>query len=79
MSDRLIQLASNLEKVLGKRVQSIEIALGEVTVRAKDATTITRGESTNDGTESTIEAGGLVFLCHCLSIIGGRAVPCVSK
>jgi NADH-quinone oxidoreductase subunit C len=32
MSDRLIQLATNLEKVLGKRVQSIETALGEVTV-----------------------------------------------
>ncbi len=32
MSDRLTQLAANLEKVLGKRVQSIEIALGEVTV-----------------------------------------------
>ena len=32
MSDRLNQLATNLEKVLGKRVQSIEIALGEVTV-----------------------------------------------
>ena len=32
MSDRLIQLAANLEKVLGKRVHSIETALGEVTV-----------------------------------------------
>jgi NADH-quinone oxidoreductase subunit C len=32
MSDRLIQLAANLEKVLGKRAQSIEIALCEVTV-----------------------------------------------
>ncbi len=32
MSDRLVQLASNLEKVLGKRAQSIETALGEVTV-----------------------------------------------
>jgi NADH-quinone oxidoreductase subunit C len=32
MSDRLVQLAANLEKVLGKRAQSIEIALGEVTV-----------------------------------------------
>jgi NADH-quinone oxidoreductase subunit C len=32
MSDRLVQLAANLEKVLGKRVRSIEIALGEVTV-----------------------------------------------
>ena len=32
MSDRLVQLASNLEKVLGKRIQSIETALGEVTV-----------------------------------------------
>ena len=32
MSDRLVQLAVNLEKVLGKRAQSIEIALGEVTV-----------------------------------------------
>jgi NADH-quinone oxidoreductase subunit C len=32
MSDRLIQLAANLEKVLGKRARSIEIALGEVTV-----------------------------------------------
>jgi NADH-quinone oxidoreductase subunit C len=32
MSDRLDQLAANLEKVLGKRAQSIEIALGEVTV-----------------------------------------------
>jgi NADH-quinone oxidoreductase subunit C len=32
MSDRLNQLAANLERVLGKRVQSIEIALGEVTV-----------------------------------------------
>ena len=32
MSDRLVQLATNLEKVLGKRAQSIEIALGEVTV-----------------------------------------------
>ena len=32
MSDRLIQLAANLEKILGTRAQSIEIALGEVTV-----------------------------------------------
>jgi len=32
MSDRLVQLAANLEKVLGKRARSIEIALGEVTV-----------------------------------------------
>ena len=32
MSDRLTQLAANLEKVLGKRAQSIQIALGEVTV-----------------------------------------------
>ena len=32
MSDRLVQLAANLEKVLGKRAQSIEVALGEVTV-----------------------------------------------
>jgi len=32
MSDRLVQLTANLEKVLGKRAQSIEIALGEVTV-----------------------------------------------
>jgi NADH-quinone oxidoreductase subunit C len=32
MSDRLSQLAANLEKVLGKRMQSVEIALGEVTV-----------------------------------------------
>ena len=32
MSDRLIQLSANLEKVLGKRAKSIEIALGEVTV-----------------------------------------------
>ncbi len=35
MSDRLVQLAANLEKVLGKRAQSIEIALGEVTVVVK--------------------------------------------
>lgn len=32
MSDRLNQLAANLEKVLGKRIQSVEIALGEVTI-----------------------------------------------
>jgi NADH-quinone oxidoreductase subunit C len=32
MSDRLVQLAANLEKVLGKRIQSVQIALGEVTV-----------------------------------------------
>ncbi|OIM97828.1 NADH-quinone oxidoreductase subunit C [Polynucleobacter sp. QLW-P1DATA-2] len=32
MSDRLNQLVANLEKVLGKRAQSIETALGEVTV-----------------------------------------------
>ena len=32
MSDRLVQPAANLEKVLGKRAQSIETALGEVTV-----------------------------------------------
>ena len=32
MSDRLVQLAANLEKVLGKRVRSIATALGEVTV-----------------------------------------------
>ena len=32
MSDRLVQLTANLEKVLGKRAQSIEVALGEVTV-----------------------------------------------
>ena len=35
MSDRLVQLAANLEKVLGKRIQSVEIALGEVTVVVK--------------------------------------------
>ncbi|WP_114662431.1 NADH-quinone oxidoreductase subunit C [Polynucleobacter necessarius] len=32
MSDRLVQLAANLEKVLGKRIHSVEIALGEITV-----------------------------------------------
>jgi len=32
MSDRLNQLAANLERVLGGRAQSIETALGEVTV-----------------------------------------------
>ncbi len=32
MFDRLVILAANLEKVLGKRAQSIEVALGEVTV-----------------------------------------------
>ena len=32
MSERLAQLATNLEKVLGKRAQSIKTALGEVTV-----------------------------------------------
>ena len=32
MSDRLVQLAANLDKVLGKRAQSIETALGEVTI-----------------------------------------------
>lgn len=32
MSDRLVQLAANLEKALGKRIHSVEIALGEVTV-----------------------------------------------
>lgn len=32
MSDRLIQLVANLEKVLGIRAQSIHTALGEVTV-----------------------------------------------
>ena len=32
MSDRLVQLAANLEKVLGKRIYSVQIALGEVTV-----------------------------------------------
>jgi NADH-quinone oxidoreductase subunit C len=32
MSDRLVQLAAKLEQVLGKRAQSIEIALGEVTL-----------------------------------------------
>ncbi len=32
MSDRLVQLAANLEKVLGKRIHSVQIALGEVTV-----------------------------------------------
>jgi NADH-quinone oxidoreductase subunit C len=32
MSDRLIQLDANLEKVLGTRAQSIHTALGEVTV-----------------------------------------------
>ena len=35
MSDRLAQLAANLEKVLGNRIQSIETALGEVTVVVK--------------------------------------------
>ena len=35
MSDRLVQLAANLDKVLGKRAQSIETALGEVTVVLK--------------------------------------------
>jgi len=32
MSDRLNQLAANIERVLGSRVHAIEIALGEVTV-----------------------------------------------
>ena len=32
MSDRLVQLVANLEKVLGKRMQSVHTALGEVTV-----------------------------------------------
>lgn len=32
MSDRLIQLVTNLEKVLGTRAQSIHTSLGEVTV-----------------------------------------------
>jgi len=32
MSDRLVQLVANLEKVLGKRVQSVHTALGEVTM-----------------------------------------------
>ena len=32
MSDRLSQLAANLERVLGKRIQTVELALGEVTV-----------------------------------------------
>jgi NADH-quinone oxidoreductase subunit C len=32
MSDRLIQLVANLEKVLGTRAQSIHTALGEVTL-----------------------------------------------
>lgn len=32
MSDCLVLLAANLEKVLGKRIQSVEITLGEVTV-----------------------------------------------
>ncbi|MBU3550643.1 NADH-quinone oxidoreductase subunit C [Polynucleobacter sp. MWH-Berg-3C6] len=32
MSDRLVQLAANLEKVLGKRIHSVQVALGEVTV-----------------------------------------------
>jgi NADH-quinone oxidoreductase subunit C len=35
MSDRLVQLAANLEKVLGQRIQSVEVALGEVTVTVK--------------------------------------------
>ena len=35
MSDRLTQLAANLEKVLGQRIQSLEMALGEVTVTLK--------------------------------------------
>jgi NADH-quinone oxidoreductase subunit C len=32
MSDRLAQLVANLEKVLGKRAQFIQVALGEVTI-----------------------------------------------
>jgi NADH-quinone oxidoreductase subunit C len=32
MSDRLVQLVANLEKVLGKRALSVKTALGEVTV-----------------------------------------------
>jgi NADH-quinone oxidoreductase subunit C len=35
MSDRLVQLAANLEKVLVQHIQSVEIALGEVTVTVK--------------------------------------------
>jgi len=35
MSDRLAQLAANLEKVLGNRIQSLKTALGEVTVVVK--------------------------------------------
>jgi NADH-quinone oxidoreductase subunit C len=38
MSDRLAQLAANLEKVLGNRIQSLETALGEVTVVVKSDT-----------------------------------------
>ncbi|CAM3827829.1 NADH-quinone oxidoreductase subunit C [Polynucleobacter antarcticus] len=32
MSDRLVQLSANLEKVLGKRLHSVQTALGEVTI-----------------------------------------------
>ena len=61
MSDRLILLAANLEKVLGKRAQSIEIALGEVTVVVNADTYFESAMLLRD--ESSLAFEQLIDLC----------------
>lgn len=61
MADRLIQLAANLEKVLGKRIQSIETALGEVTVVLNAATYIESALLLRD--EPSLAFEQLIDLC----------------
>ena len=61
MSDRLAQLAANLEKVLGNRIQSIEIALGEVTVVVKPDTYFESAKLLRD--DPTLAFEQLIDLC----------------
>ena len=61
MSDRLIQLVANLEKVLGTRAQSIHTALGEVTVVVNAETYFETAMLLRD--EPTLAFEQLIDLC----------------
>ena len=61
MSDRLIQLVANLEKVLGTRAQSIHTALGEVTVVVNAETYFETAMPLRD--EPTLAFEQLIDLC----------------
>ena len=61
MSDRLIQLVANLEKVLGTRAQSIHTALGEVTVVVNAETYFESAMLLRD--EPTLAFEQLIDLC----------------